>query len=80
LSEEVVVGKRYALVIPKRARAQLNLKEGQRVTVRVENGRMVLDPLPWDPYKVLEKIVTEPYEEGRDEAKAEGWLKKHASR
>ena len=80
MAEEVVVRKGYALVIPKRARAELDLKEGQQLTVRVEDGRMILEPLRWDPCKVLEEIITEPYEEGRDEARAEEWLKKQAGR
>jgi len=80
MSEEVVIGRRYTLVIPKKAREELNLKEGQRVMVRVEDGRIILEPFPWDPYRVLEEIVTEPYEESKDEAKAEEWLKKHANR
>jgi AbrB family looped-hinge helix DNA binding protein len=51
------------LVIPKAIRKELALKEGQRVLIRVENGRMVVEPLPWDPYEVLEKVIGEPYEE-----------------
>jgi len=78
MSEEVVIGRRYALVIPKKAREELNLREGQRVIVRVEDGRIILEPFPWDPGRVLEEIVREPYEEGKDEAKAEEWLKSHA--
>mgnify|MGYP001046547288 CR=1 FL=1 len=80
MSEEVVIGRRYALVIPKKAREELNLREGQRVMVRVDDGRIILEPFPWDPYKVLGDIVVEPYEESRDEAKAEEWLKRHAGR
>lgn len=67
-------------MIPKKAREELNLKEGQRVIVRVEDGRIILEPFPWDPYRVLEEIIAEPYEESKDEAKAEEWLKSHASR
>ena len=48
--------------------------------IRVENGRIIIEPLPWDPYEVLEKVVGEPYEEKREEAKAERWLKDHAGR
>jgi AbrB family looped-hinge helix DNA binding protein len=80
MSEESIIGRRYTLVIPKAVREELTLKEGQRVLIRVENGRIVIEPLPWDPYEVLEKIVGEPYEEEREEARAERWLKSHAGR
>lgn len=80
MSEESIIGRRYTLVIPKAVRKELTLKEGQRVLIRVENGRIVIEPLPWDPYEMLEKIVGEPYEEEREEARAERWLKSHAGR
>jgi len=80
MSEESIIGRRYTLVIPKAVREELTLKEGQRVLIRVENGRIVIEPLPWDPYEVLEKVVGEPYEEKREEARAERWLKDHAGR
>ena len=80
MSEETVIGRKYTLVIPKAIREELNLKQGQRVLIHVENKRIIIEPLPWDPYKVLEKIVGEPYEESREEAKAEEWLKTHAGR
>jgi len=80
MSEESVIGRRYTLVIPRAIREELALKEGQRVLIRVENGRIVVEPLPWDPYKVLETVVGEPYDEEREEAKAERWLRSHAGR
>lgn len=80
MSEESAIGRRYTLVIPKAVREELTLKEGQRVLIRVEDGRIVIEPLPRDPYKVMEEVVGEPYEEGRDEPKAERWLKNRASR
>jgi AbrB family looped-hinge helix DNA binding protein len=80
MSEESVIGRRYTLVIPKAVREKLTLKQGQRVLIRVEGKKIVIEPLPWDPYKVLEDIVGEPYEEGKEEAKAEEWLKSRGSR
>jgi len=78
MSEKAVIGKRFTLVIPKAVRERLGLREGQRVLVRVEEGRVMVEPLPWDPYGVLKEVVGEPYEE-REEAEAERWLKKRAS-
>lgn len=79
MSEQTVIGKRFTLVIPKAVRERLGLKEGQRVLVRVEKGKVVVDPLPGNPYRVLEEVVGEPYKEEKEEAEAERWLKNHAS-
>ncbi len=78
MSEEIIIGRRFTLVIPKNTRRQLNLKEGQHLHIRVEGGRIVLEPFPLDPYKVLASVVHESYDEKHDEPKAEEWLKKHA--
>lgn len=78
MSEQAVIGKRFTLVIPKKVRERLGLREGQRVLVRVEEGKVVVDPLPWNPYQVLEEVVGEPYQEEREEVEAERWLKDHA--
>lgn len=80
MSEESVIGRRYTLVIPKAVREELTLKQGQRVLIRVEGKRIIIEPLPWDPYKVLEEVVGEPYEEEKEEVKAEEWLKSRAGR
>ena len=80
ISEETFIGKRYTLVIPKSVREEIGLKEGQRVLVRVEAGKIIIEPLPSNPYQVLEEIIGEPYDEAKEEVKAEKWLKNHASR
>ncbi|RLI23533.1 AbrB family transcriptional regulator [Candidatus Bathyarchaeota archaeon] len=80
MSEESVIGRRYTLVIPKTIREELTLKEGQRVLIHVEEGKIIIEPLPRNPYKVLEEVIGEPYEEERDESEAERWLKSHAGR
>lgn len=80
MSEQAVVGKRFTLVVPKSVRKKLNLKEGQRVILRVEEGRLLVELLPEDPYKVLERVIGEPYQEARDEKRAEEWLKRCAGR
>ena len=81
MSEEVVVGKRYTLVVPKAIRKEVGgLVEGQRALIYVDGGKIVIEPFPTDPLETLEIIVREPYDEAKDEKRAEGWLKKHASR
>ena len=80
MSEEIAVGKRYTLVIPKSIREEIGLKEGQNVLIYVEGGKIVIEPFPRDPFKTLDKIIREPYDETKEEKKVERWLKKHAGR
>lgn len=77
-SDRAIVGKRFCIVVPKAVRKKLNLREGQRVIVRADEGKLVIEPLPSEPLKVLERVIGEPYNERRDERKAELWAIKHA--
>lgn len=70
MSDESIIGKRYTIVIPKAVRKALPPKQGQRVLIHVEGRRIIIEPFPWDPYKVMEEIVGEPYEEEKEEVKA----------
>jgi len=79
MSEVAIIGRRYTLVIPKSIRRKLDLKEGQKVLIRLEKGRILIEPLPSNPLSVLEEVVGEPYEERKDEAKAERWLRNRAN-
>jgi len=78
--EKAIIGKRFTIVIPKAVREKVGLKEGQKVLVYAEAGKIVIEPLPTDPFKVLKEVVREPYDESVDEGRAEEWLKSHASR
>lgn len=68
------------MVIPKSIREEIGLEEGQRALIYVEGGKIVIQPFPGDPFEALDKIIREPYDETKDEKRAEGWLKKHAGR
>jgi len=68
------------LVIPKNIREKLGLKEGQIALARIEEGKIIIEPLPSDPFKVLGEVIREPYNETKEEAKAERWLRQHAGR
>jgi antitoxin component of MazEF toxin-antitoxin module len=46
--KEGKVAKKLALYPPKRLMNELGLKEGQRVRYNVENGKLVVEPVP-DP-------------------------------
>jgi AbrB family looped-hinge helix DNA binding protein len=74
-----MVGKRFTVVIPRSLRKKLELKEGQQVIMRLEEGRLIIEPLPTDPYRVLERVISEPYNERKDEKRAKEWLEKNAS-
>ena len=72
-AEVVRVGRRYTVVVPKRLREKLGLREGDLLRARVEEGRLVLERVA-DPFRVLEGVIGEPYSEEREEGEAERWL------
>ena len=74
-SEIIRVGKRFTIVLPKDIRTKLNIREGDLLSVRVEGDRIILEPKRSDPFKVLEKVIGEPYDEERNERLAEEWLR-----
>lgn len=79
MSEEAIIGRRYTLVIPKSVRKRIGLKEGQRVFVREQEGRILIEPLPTDPYKTLATILGDfTYVEEEHEKLAERWVNKVA--
>jgi len=75
-SEIIRVGKKFVIVLPKDIRTRLNIKEGDLFNFRVEKGKIILEPKRSDPFKTLEKVIREPYDEERDEKLTEEWLKK----
>ena len=74
-SEIIRVGKKFVIVLPKDIRTRLNIKEGDLFNIRVEKGKIILEPKRSDPFKTLEKVIREPYDEERDEKLTEEWLK-----
>lgn len=79
MSDEITIGRRYTMVIPKSLRKKLGLKEGQKVFVREQDGKIVIEPLPSDPYRMLATVLGDfTYVEEKHEKVAEGWLKKVA--
>ncbi|MGH9878412.1 MAG: AbrB/MazE/SpoVT family DNA-binding domain-containing protein, partial [Nitrososphaerales archaeon] len=57
MSEEVIIGRRYTMVIPKSIRKKIGLKEGQKVFVREQDGKILIEPLPANPYKTLAAVL-----------------------
>ena len=74
-SETIRVGKKYTIVLPKGVRTKLNIKEGDLLNIKIEGDKIVLEPKRSNPFKILEKIIGEPYDEEKDEKLAEEWLK-----
>ncbi|QOJ78677.1 AbrB/MazE/SpoVT family DNA-binding domain-containing protein [Infirmifilum lucidum] len=79
MSEVIRVGRRYTIVIPKFARRELGIKEGDLLLLRVEGQKIVLEPKRSNPFKVLEDVIGDVYSEDRDERVAEEWLKNASS-
>jgi AbrB family looped-hinge helix DNA binding protein len=77
-SDRAIVGKRFSIVVPRSVREKVKLREGQQVIVRADEGRVVIEPLPIEPLKVLERVIGEPYDERKDEKRAEKWALKNA--
>jgi len=67
----VRVGKKFTLVIPKKVREMLGIKEGDLLSVKVKEGKIIMEPKKSDPFRALEKGIEEPYDEKRDEERAE---------
>ena len=59
MSEDVVVGKRYTVVIPKSIRKKLKIEEGERVSIKVRGNEIVMEPLTKDPYATLARLIGE---------------------
>nr|MDO8080133.1 AbrB/MazE/SpoVT family DNA-binding domain-containing protein [Candidatus Freyarchaeota archaeon] len=55
MSKEVsIVGKKFVVVIPKNIRKTLGIKEGQKIRFRVEEGKILLEPII-DPFELAIK-------------------------
>lgn len=79
MSEEVSIGRKFSVVIPKSIRRRLQLREGQKALVALEGERIVIEPLPEDPDAVFDKILGDfSYSEDQHEKATEEWLKRIA--
>jgi len=78
MSETTIVGKRYAVVVPKSVREKVKLEEGQRVWIRARDDKIIIEPLPRDPSAVFAELIPDQYSEEKYDKKAEEFLAKHA--
>ena len=80
MSEVMVrVGKKFTIVIPARIRRAIDLKEGDILRVKLEGNKIILEKPPEDPFETLARIIRKPYDEEKEEKRAEEWLLRNAS-
>jgi len=77
MSEEIaIVGKKFTIVIPKKIRIKMNMVEGQKLAVKAEQGRIILEPIP-DPFELalkgpkFAKTTFEEFEQESEEMQSE---------
>jgi AbrB family looped-hinge helix DNA binding protein len=79
MAEEIKIGRRFSMVIPKRIRKKIKVREGQTAIIAAEGERIIVQPLPEDPYQVLAETLGDfNYSEERHEKRAEEWLRRLA--
>ncbi len=66
------------IVIPAALRKKYRLKAGARVTFREEQGRLVLDPNPFDTFRALRGTIHAPLLQWLSEEKAAERLREDA--
>jgi len=79
MGKEVRISRRFSFVIPKSIRKKLEVREGKTAIVVAEGDKIIIEPLPEDPYEVLVETLGDfSYTEERYERKAEEWLREVA--
>jgi AbrB family looped-hinge helix DNA binding protein len=78
LEESTRVGKKNVVVIPSKIRKEVAIREGDLIKIRAEDGKIVIEKLPSEPFRVLARVIGEPYKEKKDEGRAEAWLKRRS--
>ena len=61
----IKVTRKYQITIPKRIREMLNIRVGDKLAVRVEGGRIIIEPVvpvEGDPLEHMLSLVREPVE------------------
>jgi len=74
MSEFIKIGKRYTIVIPKKIREKLRLKEGQTSEIEIDKGKLVITPKVPDPFEKMDELIGSITYEDKIEKKAEKWL------
>lgn len=74
MSEVIKIGKKYTIVIPKKMREKLGLKEGQISEIDIEEEKIVITPKALNPFERLGELIGSVTYEEKTERKAEKWL------
>ncbi|MCD6196691.1 MAG: hypothetical protein J7J82_07910 [Staphylothermus sp.] len=53
--------------------------EGTKLLIRIIDNKKILESLQEDPFRVLDELISEPYNERIDEKRAEEWLLRNVS-
>ncbi len=53
--------------------------EGTELLIRIDDNKKILESSQEDPFRVLDELISEPYNERTDEKKAEEWLLRNIS-
>ena len=53
--------------------------EGTELLIRIDDNKKILESSQEDPFRVLDELISEPYNERIDEKRAEEWLLRNIS-
>lgn len=66
-------------VILKEIASKIENMEGTKLLIRIIDNKKILESLQKDPFRVLDELISEPYNERTDEKRAEEWLLRNTS-
>ena len=66
-------------VILKEIASKIESMEGTKLLIRIIDNKKILESLQEDPFRVLDELISEPYNERIDEKRAEEWLLRNVS-
>jgi len=66
-------------VILKEIVSKMESMEGTELLIRINDNKKILESSQEDPFRVLDELISEPYNERIDEKRAEEWLLRNIS-
>jgi len=66
-------------VILKEIASKIESMEGTKLLIRINDNKKILESSQEDPFRVLDELISEPYNERIDEKRAEEWLLRNVS-
>ena len=74
--ERTFIRKRFVLIIPKRIREKINLKENEPVEITLDNDKIIIQRISADPFKKLSQFGKDITFSKEERKKAEKLLMK----